>query len=193
MSISLICKDQTTGLASVFNYPKKYEEFSNFIMTAQSCENQEDGYGSGSDSEENDTENLVININGLPETCKDIITLLEMNNDKEKKPVPKKASDAKFDINKELGENTVEFMKSAGKERIYAITNLANFLQINLVAHICFTWLAHQLNTLDIDETMDYFEVQGKKPTFEEILHMKFEDFEEKVPAIPVANLGASK
>jgi hypothetical protein len=112
-------------------------------------------------------------VTASPETAAMMIELLRMNYKADYSnatPSPKKVTAPKFDIQKELGADTVEFLTESGKDAVFSMANLGDFLGINLVTHTCYMWIAHMLNTLDQQKKMDYLGLTGEPPTFEEIM-----------------------
>ena len=140
-----------------------------------------------SDEEDDDTcDNTSIRVNNMsPETLALIFHVLEYHYKDDASnacPTPKKVTSPKFKIEEELGKNTVKFMEEAGKDAIFAIVNLADFLGIQLITHICYTWIAHMMNTLNTKEKMDYLGLEGPEPTFEDIMKVNLEKGEISPP-----------
>ena len=62
------------------------------------------------------------------------------------------------------------------------LTFLVPYDIIQLITHICYTWIAHMMNTLNTKEKMDYLGLEGPEPTFEEIMKVNLEKGEISPP-----------
>ena len=167
MSVQLYCDNGT-----MVEFPEKFNPYSSVIANTNLLD-EEDLDSDGSGDEENDSITLQLNVNASSEVCKLLIQMINMNfkeNYSNVTPQPKKVTEKNFSIEKELGERTVEFLEQSGKDAIFAIANLADFLGIRLITHLCYIWIAHKMNTLKTKEKMDYLNIKGEPPTFEEIM-----------------------
>lgn len=171
-SIQLLCKT-LDATPAIITFPDELEPYSNVIKTIKdNTHGDDDVSGSDCEEEESDT-SQQIPVAASPETVVLVIELLRMNYKSDYSnatPTPKKVTAPKFDIQKELGADTVEFLEESGKDGVFSMAKFGDFLGINLVTHVCYIWIAHMLNTLKTEEKMDYLGLTGEPPTFEEIM-----------------------
>ena len=119
-------------------------------MEEQPMDNDDEA-GSGSEDEDDGEKEQII-VKATQESVKLTLALLEMQHAKDPSNIhppetPTKVTAPKFKIEETIGADVVEFFKEAGKDGVFAITKAADFLGIKLIAHLCFTWIAHSLNT----------------------------------------------
>jgi hypothetical protein len=167
MSIQLVCSNGEV------EFPHEFVPYSVLASTILDENNDE------TDSEESDddvsSQPEKINIKTSLQTCGLLFVLLKMNFKEDHNnadPIPKKVTAPKFNITEELGADTVEFMEEAGKDGVFAIANIADFLGIRLAAHLCIMWIAHKMNTLETKDKMEWLGIDGEPPTFEEIMEV---------------------
>jgi hypothetical protein len=174
MSIQLVCSN-----GEEVGFPCEFTPYS--TVASNIYQNQEeDSDAEGSDEDEDDVspQPEKINIKASQQVCNLMLVLLKMNFKEDHSnaaPVPKKVTAPKFNIAEELGADTVEFMGEAGKDGVFAIATVADFLGIRLVAHLCFTWIAHTLNFGTTKDKMEWLGIDGEPPTFEEIMEVNLE------------------
>ena len=179
MSIQLIC---TNGKVE---FPKKFHSYSGLV---QRIINESKDTDDGSDNEEEEevsTEGIPVMIKATTEVINLMLCLLEMKNNKDPSnilppEIPKKVTAPKFKIEETIGEDVVEFFKESGKDGVFAITKAADFLDVKLITHLCFTWIAHLLNTLNTKQKMEWLGLSGEAPTFEEIMEVDLENAHDK-------------
>jgi hypothetical protein len=185
MSIEIVFNNETTI------FPEKFIPYSGVVKNMRTA-NEEEQCGSDSDGsgdEEDETTYQIKVEKSTPETLGLLFKLMDVHYKEDHSnttPQPKKVTASKFKIEEELGSDTLEFMEEAGKDAICAIAILADYLSIQLVTHLCYTWIAHQLNTLETTEKMEYLGIEGEPPTFEQIMEVNLETCE--VPSIPSVN-----
>lgn len=175
MSIQIICQNGAMEFPQEF-YP--YSEVIQRMMGEQPMDTINDE-GSGSEDEDDDCGEKVeqIVVKSTQESVKLMLVLLEMEYTKDPSnilppPTPRKVTAPKFKIEKTIGPDVVEFFKEAGKDGVFAIAKAADFLDIKLITHLCFTWIAHNLNTRSTEEKMTWLGISGEAPTFEEIMEV---------------------
>ena len=188
MVVQLVCPNGTE-----LDYPQQLVRYSELIQTLASEAGEEESDAEGSDDEEESTTNIPINVRH--EVCNLMLEILKMNFREDYSniaPVPKKVTAPKFNIVTELGEETNAYLEEAGKDAVFAIAKLADYLGIRLVAHICFTFIANKLNTLTIENKMKWLGLSGEPPTFEEIMAVNLNpNMGSKLPPVDVG--GATK
>ena len=154
MSIQLTCTD---GIK--LDFPQHMVQYSELIQGMTYPGNEEELDPEGSDDEDTTTR---IPVNVSHEVGNLMLEILKMNFRADYSniaPVPKKVTAPKFNIVTEIGEETNTYLEEAGKDAVFAITNLADdYLGIRLVAHICYTFIANKLNTLTTEEKMEWLE-----------------------------------
>lgn len=189
MSIEIICED-----GGVVTFPEKFFPYSEVIqkMGKQPVDTVDDE-GSGSEDEDEEVSTNTIVVKATQESVKLMLDLLEMQHAKDPSNIlppetPTKVTAPKFKIEETIGAKVVEFFKGAGKDGVFAITKAADFLQIKLITHLCFTWIAHNLNTRSTEEKMKWLGVGGEPPTFEEILEVDLKTG--KIPSMDKTNEG---
>jgi hypothetical protein len=180
MSIQIICQN------GAVEFPDKFHLYSGLIqkMATQQMGDRAEDDGSGSEDEEEEVSmEETIKVNATTECVNLMFTLLEMEHTKgniHPPETPKKVTAPKFKIEETIGTEEVGFFKEAGKGAVFAITQVADFLSIKLITHLCFTWIAHSLNTRNTKEKMEWLGLEGETPTFEEIMEVDL-----KTGAIP--------
>ena len=174
MSIQIICQNgEAVDFPEMF-YP--YSEVIQRIMGEQPMDTVNDD-GSGSEDEDDGEKVEQIVVKATQESVKLTLALLEMQYAKDPSNIlppetPKKVTAPKFKIEETIGQDVVEFFKEAGKEGVFAMTKVGDFLGIKLITHLCFTWIAHNLNTRSTEEKMTWLGISGEAPTFEEIMEV---------------------
>jgi hypothetical protein len=177
-SVQLLCNRTGGAVPTIVTFPDELGPYSNVINTIKDTTDEDDASGSDCEEEESSSSSPHIPVTASPETVAMVIELLKMNYKDDYSnatPTPKKVTAPKFDIQKELGADTVEFLEESGKDGVFSMATLGDFLGINLVTHMCYTWIAHMLNTLGTQEKMDYLGLTGEPPTFEEIMAMNLD------------------
>lgn len=174
MSIQIICQNE-----GVVDFPEKFFPYSEVIQKVLGAHptNNEDEEGSGSEDEDDGEKVEQIVVKATHESVKLMLALLEMEYKKDPSNIlppetPKKVTAPKFKIEETIGPDVVEFFTEAGKDAVFAITQVADFLQIKLATHLCFTWIAHSLNTRNTTAKMKWLGLSGDAPTFEEIMEV---------------------
>ena len=189
MVVQLVCPNGTE-----LDYPQQLVRYSELIHTMVSEPGAEESDAEGSDDEEEATINIPVNVRH--EVCNLMLEILKMNFKKDYiniAPVPKKVTAPKFNIVAEIGEETNAYLEEAGKDAVFAIAKLADYLGIRLVCHICFTFIANKLNTLTIENKMKWLGLSGEPPTFEEIMAVNLNpNVGPKLPPVDVGG-GATK
>ena len=190
MNIQIICKD-----GKVVTFPEMFIPYSEFI---QRILNEDDrGSGSedegGSGGEDDEEKEITVEVKATQESVKLMLALLEMEYEKDHNNIlppetPTKVTAPKFKIEKTIGADVVEFFTEHGKDAVFAITQVADFLQIKLITHLCFTWIAHSLNTRSTEEKMKWLGLTGDAPTFEEIMEVNLKTGE--IPSMDKTNEG---
>lgn len=168
MPIQLICQN------GVVEFPQEFHQYSDLI---QKMATQKEDYSeseSESDGEEEELTETII-VKSTIESTNLMFALLRMAYNKNTNNIhppnpPKKVTAPKFNIEETIGKEAVNFFTEAGKDGVFAITKVADFLDIKLATHMCFTWIAHNLNTLSTEEKMGWLGLKDKAPTFEEVM-----------------------
>ena len=178
MSIQIICKNE-----EAVDFPREFFLYSEVIQKPEE-QPMDNEYEAGSGSEDEDDGEKVeeveqIVVPATQESVNLMLALLKMEYTKNPSNIlppktPKKVTAPKFKIEETIGPDVVEFFKEAGKDAVFAITQTADFLGIKLIAHLCFTWIAHNLNTRSTEEKMKWLGIDKKEkpPTFEEIMEV---------------------
>jgi hypothetical protein len=171
MSIQLICEN-----GAVVEFPKEYHPYSEVIQ--RMMDNDEEEGSCSEDEDENDevkVEHIIVKES--QESVKLSLAILEMLYAKDPNNIlppetPKKVTAPNFKIEETIDQDVVEFFKEAGKDGVFAMTKVGDFLGIKLITHLCFTWIAHNLNTQSTKERMSWLGISGEAPTFEEIMEV---------------------
>lgn len=189
MIIQIICKD-----GEVVKFPEMFIPYSKFIKGTlnEHSNNNEDEGGSGEEEDDEEKE-ITVEVKATQESVKLMLALLEMEYKKDPSNIlppetPTKVTAPKFKIEKTIGADVVEFFTEHGKDAVFAITQVADFLQIKLITHLCFTWIAHSLNTRSTEEKMKWLGLTGDAPTFEEIMEVNLKTGE--IPSMDKTNEG---
>ena len=184
MSVQFTCTDGTE-----LEFPHHMIPYSELIQGMTIPGSAEVSDAEGSDDEEEATTQIQVNVR--QEVCNLLLTIMKLNFREDYSntaPVPKKVTAPKFNIVTEIGEETNAFLEEAGKDAVFAITKLADYLGIRLVAHICFIFIANKLNTLTTEKKMEWLGLSGEPPTFEEIMAVNLNPSEG--PKLPPAEVG---
>ena len=170
MSIQIICQN------GEMEFPQEFYPYSELIhKMGETPTDIADNDGSGSEDEDDGEKVEQIKVKATQESVKLMFALLEMKRSKDPSNIhppenPKKVTAPKFKIEETIGPDVVEFFTDAGKDAVFAITKVADFLEIKLITHLCFTWIAHSLNTRNTKDKMEWLGLKGETPTFEEIM-----------------------
>lgn len=188
MSIKIICEDGSV------EFPEKFFPYSEVIqnMGKQPVDTVDDE-GSGSEDEDEEVSTNTIVVKATQESVNSTLALLEMQHAKDPINIlppktPTKVTAPKFKIEKTIGADVVEFFKKEKKDGVFAITKAADFLEIKLITHLCFTWIAHSLNTRSTEEKMKWLGLTGDAPTFEEIMEVDLKTGD--IPSMDKTNEG---
>jgi hypothetical protein len=193
MSFQLTCKN------GVVDFPTKFHVYSEVIERMIGMDKDIDVEGSGSEDEDEDNGEKVeqISIRATQESVKRLFHLLEMSYAKDPNNIqppetPKKVTASKFKLEDVIHPDVIEFFDNTGKDGVFEIVQVADFLGIKLVNHMCFTWIAHNLNTRNTEKKMEWLGLNIEKaPTFEEVLAVNLKTG--YIPSLHNKEGGASK
>ena len=173
MSIQIICQN------GEIEFPREFFPYSEVIQKMEKqLMDDDDQAGSGSEDEDGEKVEQIV-VDATLESVNLTLILLEMQHAEDPSNIlppktPKKVTAPKFKIEDTIGPDAVKFFTEAGKDGVFAIVKVADFLGIKLITHLCFTWIAHNLNTRSTEEKMKWLGIDKKEkpPTFEEIMEV---------------------
>ena len=146
-------------------FPDVYIQYSEYMQNIQGINMNNGGDENGSGREDEDEEPGIPNVtesfnielkNASEQDALALVELLNIHYDptySNKTSEIKKVSDDKFKIKEALGGNTkgdstIEIFEKMGSTGVLSLAKLAGYLDIELVKHLCYTWICHNLYTI---------------------------------------------